>query len=730
MRSLVILRGSPASGKSTWVKNNKLENYCLSADGIRLLVQSPIMSATENHREISQSNDSYVWQLLFELLEERMKRGEFVIVDATHSRSSDFSRYNKLCERYRYRKYYIDFSDVPIEVCKERNKNREDYKRVPESVIDKMYSRLKTQGKTSGWIEIDKNNIFDSIGVKLFDMNEYNKIHIFGDIHGCYEPLKMYFEEYPINENEFYIFTGDFFDRGVQNKEVAMFLGTIYDKKNVLLLEGNHEKWFNYYANDEIENIKSKTFMRKTIPEIIDIDKSLFKKLYRKLGQLAYFEYDNKKYLVSHGGISYVPEELQLIATEQLINGVGDYNVNIDEVFANNEKDNNIIQVHGHRNTYEINDCNKKSYNLEGKVEFGGDLKVLQLEHGFEPRMVGIKNNVFVPQEEANEFRECKSVVNNHIDIVQQLQICKDIREKDLGNNISSFNFTHRAFFNKNWNDLTCKARGLFVNTETKEVVARGYEKFFNVNEVRETELEHLLVKFKDKHITCFKKENGFLGILSMVNDELFFASKSTNEGEFADYFKTIFKESRINEDYLKEYLKNNNVSLTFEVIDIVNDPHIIEYDESKIVLLDIIDNSFEFNKKPYSEVQELAKNINCECKTIYKEFDNIRDFHRWYLENTDEDDIYSKEDIEGVVIECDGFMTKLKFPYYHFWKFMRSLKDVVKRNGKIKLSTLYNAESNYFYAWLKAQNEETLDKDIITLRKQYYTEKEEQTNV
>lgn len=726
MRSLVILRGSPASGKSTWVKNNGLQDYCLSADGIRLLVQSPIMSATENHREISQSNDSYVWQLLFELLEERMKRGEFVIVDATHSRSSDFSRYNKLCERYRYRKYYVSFADIPIEVCKERNKNREDYKRVPENVIDKMYSRLATQGKTSGWVEVDRDKFLETIGTKLFNMNNYNRIHIFGDIHGCYEPLKQYFEYYPINENEFYIFTGDFFDRGIQNKEVAMFLSTIYDKKNVLLLEGNHEKWFNYYANDEIENIKSKTFMRKTIPEILDIDKSLFKKLYRKLGQLAYFEYDNKKYLVSHGGISYMPSELQLIATEQLINGVGDYNVNIDEVFCKNEEGNNIIQVHGHRNTYEIDSYDKKSYNLEGKVEFGGCLKVLQLEHDKEPQMIKIKNDVYVPQEESNEFRECKSVVNNHIDIVQQLQISKDIREKDLGNNISSFNFTHRAFFNKNWNDLTCKARGLFVNIETKEVVARGYEKFFNVNETRESELEHLLVKFKDKHITCYKKENGFLGILSLVNDELFFASKSTNEGEFADYFKTIFKESRINEDYLKEYLKNNNVSLTFEVIDVVNDPHIIEYEKSKIVLLDIIDNSFEFNKRPYSEVQELAKNLNCECKTVYKEFDDIREFHRWYLENTDEDDIYTKEDVEGVVIECEGFMTKLKFPYYHFWKFMRSLKDVVKRNGKIKLASLYNAESNYFYAWLKNQSEETLDKDIITLRKMYYKEREQ----
>ena len=118
MRNLIILRGSPASGKSTYIKEHNLENYTLSADNIRLLFESPIIVPDKLHRVISQKNDSYVWALLFELLEKRMARGELVVVDATHSRSSDFSRYNKLCERYRYRRYYLDFSDVSIDECK------------------------------------------------------------------------------------------------------------------------------------------------------------------------------------------------------------------------------------------------------------------------------------------------------------------------------------------------------------------------------------------------------------------------------------------------------------------------------------------------------------------------------------------------------------------------------------------------------------------------------------
>ena len=715
MRTLIILRGSPASGKSTWVKKMNLENYTLSPDNIRLLVESPILTPEKKHRVISQANDGYVWSLLFELLEKRMEKGEFVVIDATHSRSSDFSRYNNLCAKYRYRRYYVDFSDVPIEECKRRNAAREDYKIVPESVIDKMYSRLATQQKTSGWVEVDKNNFWNEIGTKLFDLNQYDKIHIFGDIHGCYNPLKKYFDENPYTENDFYIFVGDYIDRGLQNKETLEFLMTFIESKNVLFLEGNHEKWLNYYSLEEFENIKSKTFMNRTSVELADIDKKDIKKFYRKLGQMAYFTYGDNRYIVTHGGLNLMPEELQLVSTNQMINGVGDYNVQIDEVFSENEKDNNIIQVHGHRNTFEI-DNEAKSYNLEGKVEFGGDLRILELLKDSEPKMIKVQNDFYGEPKQVNEFNECKA--SNILPTIEQLRLSKYIRETQLDNNISSFNFTRDAFYNKKWNDLTCKARGLFVDTEKDKVVARGYEKFFNVNEVNSTKLEHLMQVFKGK-ITCYKKENGFLGIMSYVNGELFLASKSTNKGDFAEYFRNIFENSDIDKEKLTDYLKNNDVSLTFEVIDVENDPHIIKYDHSKIVLLDIIHNDYEFKKEPYEKVVELSKVINCECKTIYIEFDNVREFHRWYLENTDEENM-SHEDIEGVVIENEGIMTKLKFPYYNFWKFMRRVKEQVAHNSNVKLSTLFNATSNYFYAWLKQQDAETLKEDIITLREKF----------
>jgi RNA ligase len=45
------------------------------------------------------------------------------------------------------------------------------------------------------------------------------------------------------------------------------------------------------------------------------------------------------------------------------------------------------------------------------------------------------------------------------------------------------FKYTQSTVFEQNWNDVTLAARGLIVNHETGEIVARPFSKFFNHNE-------------------------------------------------------------------------------------------------------------------------------------------------------------------------------------------------------------------------------------------------------
>ena len=175
--------------------------------------------------------------------------------------------------------------------------------------------------------------------------------------------------------------------------------------------------WLYYYAIDEIENIHSNEFKKYTIPQIYNMNMSDIRNFYRKLGQMAYFNFDGNNYIVSHGGIPYIPNEdggLLTIATNQLIKGVGTYNDNIDEIFATNYKNKNTIQAHAHRNIFEIDDSEGLSYNLEGKVEFGGNLKVLQLSKGKKPQMIKIQNNVYKIMDDQEEDK--KNIVAAIID--------------------------------------------------------------------------------------------------------------------------------------------------------------------------------------------------------------------------------------------------------------------------------------------------------------------------
>ena len=45
------------------------------------------------------------------------------------------------------------------------------------------------------------------------------------------------------------------------------------------------------------------------------------------------------------------------------------------------------------------------------------------------------------------------------------------------------YNYSHKAQYDRAWNDVTKKCRGLIVNSDTGEVVARPLEKFFNLGE-------------------------------------------------------------------------------------------------------------------------------------------------------------------------------------------------------------------------------------------------------
>lgn len=518
MRVLLLLRGSAGCGKSTWIEQNGLKPYTLSADDIRLLCQSPVLQV-DGTRGISQNNDGTVWKTLFSLLEIRMQKGEFTVIDATNSKTSEINRYKNMCETYRYRMYCVDFTDIPIEEVKRRNAGREEFKRVSDDVIDKMYSRFATQKIPSG-ITVIKPDELDSIWMKKRDFSQYKRIHHIGDVHGCYTALMKYLDDNGgIKDDEFYIFTGDYIDRGVENAEVVNFLISIMDRKNVLMLEGNHERWLWLWANDCTGRSKEFELVTRPILDASGIDKKEVRKLYRRFGQCAYYSYGDNVYLVTHAGLSVIPDNLTFVATDQMIHGVGAYNdfEKIAETFYG-KMPANYYQIHGHRNTkllpVRVND---RVFNLEGRVEYGGELRCVRVDaDGIHE--VEIHNDVF----KAPEIQEEQTVTTSSVaDVIISLRGNRYIQEKTFGN-ISSFNFTSKAFNDRVWDEQTTRARGLYIDTFKGRVAARAYDKFFNINERPETKFDMLQNKLQFP-VTAYVKESN-LYLLDIVYNQINYA--------------------------------------------------------------------------------------------------------------------------------------------------------------------------------------------------------------
>ena len=839
MRILVLMRGIPASGKSTWIANMGLSEYTLSADSLRLMASSPVLlpksksnailsesaDSTKSHAldslaftGINQQNDKQVWKLLFTLLEMRLKQGDFTIIDATHTSIKALRAYETLANTYRYRLIVIDFSHIPLEVALQRNAYR-GYKSVPVDILESMHKTLQDSLTLPSRYVILKSDEIAPLQDKThqsmlhftpLNLNAYTQIHHIGDIHGCFETLLHYLYltnplEYSfqdslhileqshfnssvcaqfLNPKAYYIFLGDYIDRGIQNAQVVRFLLGIMDLPNVCLLEGNHERWLYKWGKEDIGINEFSTFTKKDL-EQGGVGSKDAHRLYSKLRQCCLYTYDNKMILCTHGGLPTLPNNLLLVATKQLIYGSGGYE-DMQECAKSFtlSTDSHTYQVFGHRNREKHPICvYERNFALEGGVEFGGALRIVVLtktpslyryvtkaqkskliaqsplmgviRHKDNFTQICMQNKHNIPA--LNALKQSRAIFA----LLQKLRASALIKEREFGD-ISSFNFTKEAFFSKQWNTLTCKARGLFINTHNFSICARSYDKFFNYKEREETSDESLKEKLTYP-VNVFVKENGFLGIMSThsalsdtknanktnynVLQNFFITSKSDPTSPYAHIMRNLIAESLRKtaqdsiqevESELYEELKTRNLSLVFEVIEPQDDPHIIAYEKPQVILPDAIYNTPDYAKLPFTELCALGNKFGFICK------EHKITLHCWkevseflYCESALESNSLFAQGkrkngfIEGYVLEDSaGFMFKYKGAYYRAWKALREIVEQCahtralpkskgkKRQGDSAYYELEGAFIQWLYQYIEQNDFDCLETtSLIALR-------------
>lgn len=266
-----------------------------------------------------------------------------------------------------------------------------------------------------------------------------------------------------------------------------------------------------------------------------------------------------------------------------------------------------------------------------------------------------------------------------------------------------SINFNENAFETRGWDEVTTRARGLFINKMTGEIKIRSYNKFFNYNEVYATKhralQEHLTFPVK-----VFHKYNGFLGIASVIDGELVLATKSQLNGPHVDMFKELMNNIPETErDALRDLLETNNASVMFEVCHL-NDAHIIKYEQSNLYLLDFVKNTNgdEFVTSAHLDIQ-FSDEMQAKAKLVmpsmkFKELS--RECANWEeLEAVIDATNDMSLEIEGYVVQdAKGFLFKLKSKYYKTWKWMRH--NLYNDNMKLGMSN--NELEVSFLTWLR----------------------------
>lgn len=133
-----IMIGIPGSGKTTYIKNNPLEDeIIISPDDLRRSLFGSV--------NVNDKND-IVFKTAFELLNSSLKNGNNVSFDATNVKLSSVEKILDIISNYKTDVSFIVMMVNP-EVCKERIKNDlkngVDRSNVPDEVVDRMFENLK-----------------------------------------------------------------------------------------------------------------------------------------------------------------------------------------------------------------------------------------------------------------------------------------------------------------------------------------------------------------------------------------------------------------------------------------------------------------------------------------------------------------------------------------------------------------------------------------------------------
>ncbi|KAJ6782633.1 hypothetical protein PWT90_00186 [Aphanocladium album] len=253
---------------------------------------------------------------------------------------------------------------------------------------------------------------------------------------------------------------------------------------------------------------------------------------------------------------------------------------------------------------------------------------------------------------------------------------------KDSPNNITVDSWRFQEWDYKR-RDLPVYARGLFTTKTRKnghEIAVRGYDKFFNVNEVNETKWENILTKTQGPYELTLK-ENGCIIFIAGLEDETLIVCSKHSTGDRGGELthskageawieKQLQALGKTKHDLARE-LRQRNVTAVAELCDDEFEEHILAYgpEEAGLYLHGVNLNVPEFTTYPSTAVQQFADDWGFR-KTNYMVYEDVNKVKE-FLEEAAVTGAYDGRDVEGFVIRCRMSGNPTTLPYQDwFFKF------------------------------------------------------------